>query len=308
MNHTINNHIKYYIDDQLYGHRTNSIETFRVNIGSIDKEYYKTSNYVLELKRVANLVYHDFGQDFALFLSGGTDSEIVARNFLSIGIVPNCFTIKFNNDLNIDDVKESELLCRTLGLPLNIIDFDILNFYFSGEALEFSKKIQCTQIAYLTVYYNILKLQLPSVMGGELLLKRHVNSQKSYWYYCLRENEDCSAIRFSNMFNIPLVNEWFSYTPEVMLYYLENSDIQKLVTTKDNKKLSSASSKNSILKKLLPDIMVRNKTHGFEKLLAFNHEVYRNLSYHNIMRTEESLDGIEYNTCIQMLKGEYENH
>lgn len=304
MNFTHNNHLSYTIGDKLFGYRTNSIEKFSVSVGKVDIDHYAKSSYQQELLRTADLIYKDYGSDFALFLSGGTDSEIVLRNFLDIGLKPACYTIKFKNDYNIGDVNEAVDLATELNVPLNIIDFDIKNFLYSGEASDFGKQIQCTQITYLMVYSCILKIGIPSIMGGELLLRRNINTDPSTWYYCFRENEDASAMRFSKKYNIPLVNEYFSYTPESMLYYLENSDIQKLVTTKYNYKLSSVSSKNDILKKLLLEIRVRKKTHGFEKLLGFNYEAYRQLSSEQILRLEPSLDGIELNQCIKMLKGE----
>lgn len=304
MNFTHNNHLKYYINNQLYGYRTNGIENYKVTVGQVDHDYYRTSDYQSELRRVADLVYKDYGKDFALFLSGGTDSEIVARNFLDVGIKPTCYTIKFKDGYNDSDVVEAIDLAKELDIPIHIIDFDVKDFFYSGEASEFGKQIQCTQITYLMVYHSILKIGLPAIMGGELLLKRNINTEPTTWYYCLRENEDGSAMRFSHKYNIPLVNEWFSYTPELMLYYLEDQDIKTLVETKYNYKLTSVSSKNAILKKLLPDIRVRKKTHGFEKLLGFNFEAYRHLSSEQILRLESSVDGIEYNTCISMLKGE----
>ena len=135
------------------------------------------------------------------------------------------------------------------------------------------------------------------------MLKRNTNTDPSTWHYCFRENEDASAMRFSNLYNIPLVNEYFSYTPELLLYYLEHADIKSLISNKYNYKLSSVSSKNAILKKLVPEIRVRKKTHGFEKLLAFNYEATRHMASTQISRLEDSLDGIEYNRIIKMLKG-----
>ena len=58
-----------------------------------------------------------------------------------------------------------------------------------------------------------------------------------------------------------------------------------------------------IAKKLVPEIRVRKKTHGFEKLLAFNYEATRHMASTQISRLEDSLDGIEYNRIIKMLKG-----
>lgn len=306
MNFTYNNHLKYTIDNVLWGHRTNSIQKFQVTVGSIDSDHYRHSNYLSELHRTADLVYRDYGRDFALFLSGGTDSEIVLRNFLDIGITPRCFIIKFTDDYNLSDVNEALNLTKELNVTLNVINFDVKDFVYSGEAGEFGRNIQCTQVTYLTVYKSILNIGLPAVMGGEVLLKRNINTEPSIWYYCLRENEDCSAMRFSIKYQLPLVNEWFSYTPELMLYYLEHSLINALVTTKYNYKLTSVSSKNEILQSLVPNIRYRKKTHGFENLLGFNFECYRLLTSQQILRLENSLDGIEFNKCIAMLRGNYE--
>ena len=308
MNFTHKNHLTYTIGNKLYGHRENSFEKFKVNVGVIDQAHYNQSNYYNELRRTADLIYTDLGKDFALFLSGGTDSEIVARNFLDIGIKPICYTIKFKDDYNASDVNEAIDLAKELNLPLHIIDFDVKDFLYSGEASEFGKNIQCTQITYLMVYHSIMKIGSPAVMGGELVLKRDISTNPSTWFYNFRENEDASAMRFSLKYNIPLVNEYFSYTPEMMLYYLEDVDIQQLVTNKYNYKLTSVSSKNAILKKLVPEIRVRKKTHGFEKLLGFNFEAYRQLTGEQLLRLEPSLDGIEYKQICNMLKGTHGNN
>jgi len=246
----------------------------------------------------------EFGKDLVVFVSGGTDSEIVLRNFLAVGHRPRCVTIRFKNDYNATDVMEAQALCAELDVPLEFIDFDVKDFYYSGEATEFGKSIQCTQVTYLMVYKSILDLGLPAVMGGETLLTRKVEADKSYWYYTLRENEDASAMRFSNKYNVPLVNEWFAYTPEVLLYYLEYPDIKQLVTTKYNYKLTSVSSKNAILAKLYPNIREKKKTHGFENLLAFNNEAYNDIASHQIKRLEASLDGVRYRDAIKQLKGQ----
>jgi hypothetical protein len=304
MNFTYKNHLQYSIDGRLFGFRNNSIEKYIVTVGQVDKKYFKKSNYLNELRRTADLVYQDYGKDFALFLSGGTDSEIVVRNFIDIGIKPTCYTIRFEGGYNESDVNESIELAKELGVDLYLIDFDVKDFLYSGEASEFGRKLQCTQITYLMVYHCIFQVGLPAIMGGEVLLKRNITDQPSTWYFCFRENEDASAMRFSQLYNIPLVNEWFSYTPELLLYYLTTPEIQNLVLNKMNYKLTSVSSKNEILRKLVPGIRSREKTHGFENLLAFNFEAYRQLTNEQILRLEPSLDGIEYNQVISMLLGE----
>lgn len=303
MNFTYDNHLRYSIGNREFGIRSNAIEPFTVKVGAVDPDQYRTSSFKNELLRTADLIYQDLGKDLVVFLSGGTDSEIVLRNFLEIGVKPQCATIKFKDDYNISDVKEAVSLAEEFDINLNLIDFDVKDFLYSGQAGEFGKQIQCTQLTYLMVYNCILNLGAPAIMGGEALLTRHIHSRPSKWYYTIRENEDASAMRFSKLFNFPLVNEYFSYTPELLLYYLESPEIKSLVSNPLNYKLTSVSSKNEILKRLVPDIRIRKKTHGFEKLLAFNFEAYRTLASEQILRLEPSLDGIFYEDVISQLRG-----
>jgi len=304
MNFTYNNHLKYTINDKLYGYREEPYDQFKVTVGEIDTEYYATSNWLQEQYRTADLVSKEFGKDLSVMFSGGTDSEIVLRSFLNIGVTPNIYFIKFTNDANIGDYYEVQRVCKELNVKFNTIEFDVIDFYKSGAAHEFAKELQCSQLAYLSVYYNVLKLQTPSVMGGEMFLRRHVNVTGSRWYYCIRENEDCSAMRFSLKYNIPLVNEWFSYTPEMVLYYLENSDIQSLITDRYNYKLSSVSSKNKILEKIFPNVPWKIKTNGYEKMLGFNFESYKVLEKEYTNRLVVNLDGIYIEDVLKQLHGE----
>lgn len=307
MNYTYKNHLSYTIGGRLFGYRHDSIEKFCVTLSAVDKEYYRKNDYRQELRRIADLVYTDLGKELVVFLSGGTDSEIVVRNFLDIGIKPRCVTISFKDGYNALDVNESREICKELNLNLDIIDLDIIDFYKSGEAKEFGQKIQCTQVTYLMVYKSILQYGLPAVMGGEALFTKSVNRNGSFWYYTFRENEDASAMRFSEKYSIPLVNEWFSYTPEILLYYMEDKDIQSLFTDNTNYKLSSVSSKNNILSRLYPGIRKKIKTHGFERLLGFNYEAYKDIASNQIKRLENSLDGIPVNEAYDMLRGKYDS-
>jgi hypothetical protein len=303
MNFTHKNHLTYSIGDRLFGNRETPYEKFKVNIGKIDLDYYKTSNWLEEQYRTADLIHKEYGNDFAVMFSGGTDSEIVLRAFKHIGVNPRVVFVKFKNDYNITDYHMAQRITDDIGMPLEAVEFDVKDFYHSGQAYEFSSEIQCRQMAYLTVYHHIRQMQLPAVMGGEMMLRRHTSFEGSKWYYCFRENEDASAMRFSLKYNIPLVNEWFSYTPEMMGYYMEHPKIQWLITERLNYKTSSVSSKNDILKELMPDILDKVKTHGYEKLMGFNGETYNALHLSHTRRLESSLDGIFIDNLTTQLFG-----
>jgi hypothetical protein len=301
--YTYQNHLKYTIGDREYGWRESPIEKYVVTLGAIDQDQYRISSFESEMYRTADLVQKELGKDLVLFLSGGTDSELVLRSFIHNGFKPRCAMVRLENNYNAGEVKEAELIAKELDVKLEIIDFNVQDFYYSGEAKEFGESVQGSQITYLMIFKHILKLGMPAVMGGEAGLTRQVNKNDSYWYYAFRENEDGSAMRFSKKYNIPLVNEWFSYTPEMLLYYLECDGVQKLVSERFNYKLTAASSKNKILETLFTDFRKKAKKHGFEKLIAFNSIAMLGIGADQIPRLESSLDGIPYADAINQLKG-----
>lgn len=290
MNFTHQNHLRYTIGGRLYGFRETIYEKYQVQVGAIDPYIHRQTSWANEQKRTADLIYKDFGKDFVVMFSGGTDSEIVLRSFLKIGIKPKPVFIRFTGGYNSTDAAVARYICQQLGLELEELEFDIIEFYNSGQAWDFASEIHCRQMAYLTVYHHIRQLQLPAVMGGELLLRRSVTPKSCDWFYCFRENEDASAMRFSQKYQIPLVNEWFSYTPEMIGKFLEFRGVQDLL--KERYKLASVTSKNKILIGLLPEIIKKPKTHGFEKLLGFNGETYDTLHRSHVKRLESSLDGV----------------
>lgn len=306
MNFTYNNHLKYSIGDREFGIREEIYDRYVVNVGQVEIDRYNNTTWLDEQYRTAELIYKDLGKDLVVMFSGGTDSEIVLRAFKKIGITPRSIFIKFNNDYNIQDYKIAESVAKDLGINLETIEFDIVDFFNSGQAEEFAKTVQCSQIAYLNVYYHILKLQCPAVMGGEVLLKRNVSLPQFKWYYCFRENEDASAMRFSIKYNLPLVNEWFSYTPEMLAHFLENKRVKQLITERFNYKLASVSSKNTILYELMPSLIKKVKTHGFEKLLGFNGETYQYLQRCFVKDFDNNLNGIYIEDIYKQLFGD--NH
>jgi len=309
INLTHNNHLKYYINDEVFGVRQNPFDRYRVTVGKIDHDRYTNSTFYDELKRIAKLISLELGKDFEIYFSGGTDCEILIRCFLAIGIKPKLVTLRYTDNSNEYEVANATRIANDLSLPLEIVNFDVQDFYFSGAAIDMAQKIYCAMLIFNGFFENVRKRGTPAIMGGNVPLTKKIGNFDPYWYYTYMESEETCNIRFVQHFNIPVIYEFFSYTPEAMLYWLDSTGIKNLVNNK-NLKLKAESSKNQILIDLLPELSIdyRTKTHGWEKTVPFSHEANRHIVRHLIPRLTNCLDGIKYNDAIVQLRGYNETY
>jgi hypothetical protein len=271
-NFTHNNHYKHFIDGELFGVRTNKYQQYTTDVGSVDMEYYLQSDYNKERLRIAQLQYNDLGKDLVLFVSGGLDSEIMVRSYVEQGLKPLCIIIKFKGDYNISDVTEAVSLLTELGLPYKIIDYDVKEFYHSGAAAELAKEIHCELLPFLAFFDVSRKLSTPTVLGGELLIERYRGvDHKPQWILRNLETYEAAHVRFAKKYQIPFVIEWFSYTPEIMLYYLDRPGVRKLIAP-DSAYWSITPVKNLMLNNLVPGLRKKSKGTGYENLKALLQE------------------------------------
>ena len=309
INLTHNNHLKYYINEQEFGIRQNPFDRYRVTVGQIDHERYVNSTFYEELKRIAKLICLELGQDFEIYFSGGTDCEILIRCFLAIGVKPKLVTIKYTDNSNEYEVLNAVKIANRLSLSLEIVNFDVKDFYYSGAAINMAQKIYCAMLIFNVFFENVRRRNIPAIMGGNVPLTKKIGNFDPYWYYTYMESEETCNIRFNQEFNIPVIYEFFSYTPEAMLYWLDSTGVKNLVNSK-NFKLKVESSKNQILIDELPELRIehRVKTHGWEKTVPFSHEANRHIVKHLVPRLTNCLDGIKYNDIITQLRGHDETN
>lgn len=302
-NFTHNNHYKHFIDGELFGVRTSKFQQYTTDVGSVDMDYFLKSDYNKERLRIAQLQYNDLGKDLVLFVSGGLDSEIMLRSYVEQGLKPLCIIIKFTGDYNISDVVEAVSLCTELEVPYNIIDYDVKDFYHSGAAAELAVEIQCELLPFLAFFDVSRKLGVPTVLGGELLLERYRGpDQIPQWVLRNLETYEAAHVRFSKKYNIPFIIEWFSYTPEIMLYYLENVQVKKLIEP-NSAYWSITPAKNTILRSIVPNLRVKSKGTGYENLkglLVESKQFLGSLMPENI---GDSHPYLHYKEVINKLKG-----
>lgn len=273
-NLTYNNHLTWSVGDRPFGRRESSDEVFKFSIQSkpTSKSWYD------ELKIGLSNLVDVHGYRLNLFYSGGFDSEILLREFKRLGVRLSVWTIRFSEGENASDVDDSIEVCKQLGLTKHhhILDVNILDRMQSLELRDASLKYQCSQVAYLNVLLAARLLDGPCIMGGEVYLQKHQKPgpkliEDAEWYYIYREDEDGCTYRFSDIHNIPLINEVFSYTPEMIWSWYQVPSVNRLVTNQVEGKLVISSVKSTIFAEAYPfPLQVKSKHHGFEKLGIYN--------------------------------------
>ena len=301
-NFTHRNHFKYYIDNELFGTRTNPCQKYHFEIGAADLDIYNRGNFRDELNRVADLIHQDLGQEKIALLSGGLDSEIMLRSFLNIGVKPKCVTFRFEDGYNDYEVEAAVETAKCLGLDHEIVDFNIFDFYHSGEALAMSKKYSIRIFAYAVFLKVAEQLSAPCMIAGELHLAKTRENNKPVWGLRALEDIDMSHIRFSLDKKVPFIQEWFSYTPELMLHYLETPEVKWLANTPTYHQ-TILPIKNKIYRRLLPELSNKTKNSGYDKLKGLFVEC-TDLFERNIPERVDDDPYISYDDLIKILRGQ----
>ena len=214
------------------------------------------------------------------------------------------YSVDVNTSTIVDEVKEAVAVADELGLPYEIVDFDVRGFYLSGEAERLAVEIQCELLPFLVFFKVSQQLQAPTVLGGELLIEKYKNHNfKPEWVLRNIETLEASHVRFAQKFNIPFIIEWFSYTPELMLYYLEDPAIKYLVG--DNTPYWSVTPvKNIILRRLVPELRIKEKTTGYENLKGLHVESRAKLASLMPDNIGDTHPYLGYNELIKRLRGQ----
>ena len=255
--------MSYNYDGVEYGLKNIASSSFTLNF---NKPAKLKISYRNALYRNASLMRESFNEPFDLCLSGGIDSEVIARVFKDLGIKHNTFIFKFENDHNVKDVTNAVCLCKNLNIKYQIIDFELEKF-FNNEAHYYAEKSMCAKAARLPRLKWIEMLDNIPVFGdGEPYWIRDKGgdySKKSNWYFHLSE-EGYAGSMYSRQINRTVISDWYEYTPEVLTSFYELPYLKSLINDEIIGKQSTYSSRSKIHQHIWPDITYIPKLVGYE--------------------------------------------
>lgn len=213
-----------------------------------------------------------------ILLSGGLDSEIVVRSFLESGREFRVVSNKFKNDLNDHEVDRILKFSKRYHIDLELKELDIINWLLrSDESHVLSHESKCIRPEMLPTMKLLSEVYkgggIPVLGNGDLYASKEVNpnyrmngeGEKYSWMYI--EYEYILAwMRYSLQNNIIGSINFFQQTPEIVLSMILEPEIQNLIRNSPTGKQSTRSTKYEVYKKYYPDVEIRPKYHGMEKI------------------------------------------
>lgn len=267
---TENNHLTYYYNqDPQQIWRTHELDTTTMKIGGCTR---KPMSLRAELIRNARALYKDY-PDLVLFMSGGLDCEMTLRSFLAAGIVPKIATVKFHGEGNLHDIGPMMKMLNEMNISYSVINFDLEEFVYSGRCYEVGAKYQ----AY-TLYQQML-LEVAETVSQPLITIDEIELEKTCgvdwetgetnekWVFVKKEDQDGCWRRFNDKTGIPALNNFYSYSPESMLAFLQIPLVDHLINDRIPGKLGWTSSKMKIYSTLGYEFRRRPKWYGIENYI-----------------------------------------
>ncbi len=286
-----------------FGRRAHANDRFNFSVGTCPGHVF---SWAQELDLALTKLIDTHGRKVALFYSGGSDSEIILRTLVKLGVTPEVHIIKFSEGLNEHETSNADELCKCLGIEPKIWVHDVGSYIRERKYLHLGLKYTCTQIAYLTVLEYVRRVTIPVIMGGEIYLQRHqinegaVHSPQE-WYYIYREDEDGVTYRYSVDTGHPVINEVFTYTPQLLYTWLAHPTIASVANNMHPGKITILSVKRQTYEQELGyKLQARSKFHGYERLQ------WTNLNCRNILQSylpRMQVAKLEYFDLIRHLRG-----
>ena len=293
--YTYDNHFKFGYNGEYFNHRQSKIDRWNVTYGK-SREVDEVFDFHDAMNYTARVIYNSTFKQINVLMSGGIDSEMVARSFLNIGIKPRITIGAFKGFHNLHDISHAVVFCQNHDLKYDLIEVDVIK-NLSGNAafLDFyAEHGKCFSPQLCTTMFLMDRaVGLPILGSAECLLEYDGTS-----WNMLEKERIASWYRFLIALNLEGVPGFFQYTPELMYRYLTHPLVTSMVH--DCNITSSESIKFDVYNYKFKNLNRRLKFTGYETIqLKDKHardllkELY--VEYDDVCYTE-------YNTLLEMVK------
>jgi len=273
-----NNWYKWWYGDVLFGRQTGGLQwntSYKCNavrrVGSFKEEMLAAARSTMD---------HYNGLKPCVYFSGGLDSELVLRSYIDIGADPIVNIFRFEDNINEYDVSYAIVICETLGVKYNVIDFNI-NKFFENDAEAISDIAQIDRPRALPQLRFLDYTEGFAVLGiGDPRWTRSVKD-KTPWIL-LDQEHDTGWDKYILHRSMPAIAQWFKWTPELVLAYTELDWFKNLIiNNKWTGREGVTSTKIIGYREAYPDLLQRDKKTGMEQIDSLIDEFERFLEKKN---------------------------
>jgi hypothetical protein len=216
MQYTLCNHLQYGWAPPNDGDGSRRI--FITKIGECSR---KPESALDESVRAAKKIVDEFGSDIVLCMSGGVDSECLARAFLEAKIPVRAAIARYLPDsLNEDDIVDAIDFCKRFEIPTRIFEIDLIRFFETEKKhLEYVRRFACRS-PQLAVHMELLERIRDEMHGVPVLsgnpTEATFDSKTGQLFFLLPSEPHLSYLRYFAQQKIPGVPFFFCYSPELI--------------------------------------------------------------------------------------------
>lgn len=199
---------------EFFGKEKNAKFSINLDLDFFNRlEFTKESLKKYRINAAIN-AYHTLGDNPALCLSGGVDSQAMLQCWTEAKLPFKAYTLVFNNYLNAQDVASARYYCRKNKIELNEIPFNVVSF-LTRENFNVAMKYN-SESPHFNVHYQMFDIlrdlgHTGVCSGGQAPMYNRNN--KKYG-----QNLSINALNFLNYYKVtkfPCQGSFLSYYPEL---------------------------------------------------------------------------------------------
>jgi hypothetical protein len=273
------------------------------------------SQWTEEIKASAIMLSQSVNKDIWICMSGGIDSETVARTFKDLKIPFKAFIAKFNDDLNKHDITYAQRWCEYHNIEYKLFDFNIINFLKVGYKEYISQNLVSNNVfRYFSIELlkQIENMNGFGILGGKSVGLNLLQLPETSSDFSVHDSYDIGSlapIEWCRKNNLNHCVFFYQTSPEIHKAYLDDPVNQLLIQHPYMLRSGSSNeaAKTLMMRSHFPIAVPRSKFHGFEKIMDLREETQIDMAQYFNLDTKTAgmrFKRVYYNNHITIPIGE----
>jgi hypothetical protein len=228
-----------------------------------------------EIKISARTLAQNIDKDIWICMSGGIDSEVVAKTFKDLEIPFKVLIARFNDSINQHDIIYAQRWCEYYNIEYKFFDINIIDFLNHGYKEYLTQDLVSNNVFR---YFSIELLKQIEEMGGFGILGGKsvglslLQLPETSTDFSVNDNYDIGSlapIEWCRKNNVNHCVFFYQTSPEIHKAYLDDPVNQMLIKNPYMLRSGSANdaAKTLMMRSHFPFSVARSKFHGFEKIM-----------------------------------------